>query len=366
MRIALIQFPGSTHSEECVDAIKRAGLEPISYTWTQDTQPLHTFDGFLLSDGYSFGAYPRRGIRAALTPLMKQLKEQSDLGKPILGIGDGACILVEAGLVPGLEDNKPGVALITQRLADSCSIKNRLRLSNPYQRNAFTRYLSTDAVLSFSNAETIGQFVMTHVLSQEIKVQGLGIFTYYDEKIGNIAALANKNGNVLAMFTPLSPPDSDLIFRSIADYIQKGYRSNESIPLSYYPRPALLPLYRSADDIFPQLIPSPPSDPVLTAVGAILQDQGLVADVKRYTYEESRQPFPPSEATPLPPSGLCLLVKPKFSISQLSASDPCVIQEDVLWYFNSGCISMETLKSNLLSMNILFNPYTHDCYEYKG
>ena len=49
--------------------------------------------------------YEDRSCRcdAALDPLMQVIKQQSELGKPILGICNGAQILVESGLMPGMK-----------------------------------------------------------------------------------------------------------------------------------------------------------------------------------------------------------------------------------------------------------------------
>ena len=46
---------------------------------------------------------------------MKIVRKQSETGKPVLGICNGAQILVETGLVPGLQGYKIGIALAPNR-----------------------------------------------------------------------------------------------------------------------------------------------------------------------------------------------------------------------------------------------------------
>jgi phosphoribosylformylglycinamidine synthase len=79
-------------------AIKRANMEPVEFLWNQDIQLLSTFDGFVIVGGFSYEDRSRAGIIAALDPLMQALSRESELGKPILGICNGAQILVEAGI----------------------------------------------------------------------------------------------------------------------------------------------------------------------------------------------------------------------------------------------------------------------------
>ncbi|NBQ39533.1 MAG: hypothetical protein EBU34_07075, partial [Alphaproteobacteria bacterium] len=69
-------------------------------------QKLRALDGYIIVGGFSYEDRSRAGIIAALDPVMQEIKLQSEAGKPILGICNGAQILVETGLVPGLENNK--------------------------------------------------------------------------------------------------------------------------------------------------------------------------------------------------------------------------------------------------------------------
>src|SRR5437870_1035688 len=111
MRIGIIQFPGSNCERETMLAIKRAEMEPVEFLWNESRDKLREMDGYVIVGGFSYEDRGRAGIIAALDPVMQEIKAQSEKGKPILGICNGAQILVETGLVPGLADDVVGMAL---------------------------------------------------------------------------------------------------------------------------------------------------------------------------------------------------------------------------------------------------------------
>ena len=119
---------------------------------------------------------------------MLEIKAQSETGKPILGICNGAQILVETGLVPGLENNKVGMVLTENKRVANGKILGtgyynawvHMRLGDEYQRNAFTRHLTPKHILHIPIAHGEGRFVMTPALLQEVKIQGLNVFQYCD------------------------------------------------------------------------------------------------------------------------------------------------------------------------------------------
>src|SRR3990167_2774695 len=263
MKIAIIQFPGSNCERETAMAVKRAGMEPISFLWNEKPDKLREMDGYIIVGGFSYEDRSRAGIIAALDPLMLSVKAESEKGKPVLGICNGAQILVETGLVPGLENNKVAMALTeNKRIANNKILGTgyynawvTMRLSDEYQRNAFTRHLTAKAIVNVPIAHGEGRFVMTDALLQEVKIQGLNVFQYCDAEgqidehfpvnpngsIDNIAAISNKNGNVMGIMPrPERTPNGDAIFTSMREYIASGVKL-KSVPLHYYPRKTAVP-----------------------------------------------------------------------------------------------------------------------------
>ena len=110
-KIGIIQFPGSNTERETIMACDRVGLQPIEFLWNDDPSKLSDLDGFVIVGGFSYEDRSRAGVIAALDPIMHQIQLESEKGKPVLGICNGAQILVESGLIPGSVENQIGVAL---------------------------------------------------------------------------------------------------------------------------------------------------------------------------------------------------------------------------------------------------------------
>jgi len=100
-RVGVIQFPGVNCEAETVRALEHAGLDAEVFRWTRPAAGLADFQAFVLPGGWSYQDRVRAGALAAKDPLLDVLEEQAALGKPVLGICNGAQVLVEAGLVPG-------------------------------------------------------------------------------------------------------------------------------------------------------------------------------------------------------------------------------------------------------------------------
>ena len=86
-------------------------MYPVEMLWNCSHQQLKKMDGYIIVGGFSYEDRSRAGIIAALDPIMTVIKNESSNGKPVLGICNGAQILIESGLVPGLKDNAVAIAL---------------------------------------------------------------------------------------------------------------------------------------------------------------------------------------------------------------------------------------------------------------
>ncbi len=111
-RVAVLQFPGVNCEDETVRALARCGLAGEVYRWTRPATGLRGYQAYVLPGGFSWQDRVRAGALAAKDPLMPVLIEEVvERGKPVLGICNGAQVLVETGLVPG----GPGVELALAR-----------------------------------------------------------------------------------------------------------------------------------------------------------------------------------------------------------------------------------------------------------
>jgi phosphoribosylformylglycinamidine synthase len=114
--VAIVQFPGVNCESESARALERAGLEPEVFRWTRPPGELRDFEAYLLPGGFSYQDRVRAGALAAKDPLVEVLAEEAERGKPVLGICNGAQVLVEAGLVP--DHGAVELALARNRMPD--------------------------------------------------------------------------------------------------------------------------------------------------------------------------------------------------------------------------------------------------------
>ncbi len=163
MQIAIIQFPGSNCERETIAAVQRAGMDAVEYMWNESTEKLTACDGFIIVGGFSYEDRSRSGVLAALDPIMSVIKTQVALGKPLLGICNGAQIIVESGLLG------TGLALTQNKRVQGGTILGtsyynawvHLKRANESCPNAFNRHLSTDHILEVPVAHAEGRFIMS-------------------------------------------------------------------------------------------------------------------------------------------------------------------------------------------------------------
>ncbi len=110
MRIGGVLFPGMNCEHESARALESVGLE-TEIVRSNELSRLEGYDGYLLPGGFSFEDRIRAGVVAANQPAMEVVARAVEAGKPVAGICNGAQILLEAGLVPGLHPRRVEMAL---------------------------------------------------------------------------------------------------------------------------------------------------------------------------------------------------------------------------------------------------------------
>jgi phosphoribosylformylglycinamidine synthase subunit PurQ / glutaminase len=100
MKVGIIRFPGSNCDRDVYHALELVGAEPDYIWWSK--RDLSDFEAVVIPGGFSYGDYLRAGAIAAITPVIEGIKDCVKEGKPVLGICNGAQILAEVGLVPGV------------------------------------------------------------------------------------------------------------------------------------------------------------------------------------------------------------------------------------------------------------------------
>ena len=124
-KIAIILFPGTNCELEAIRACKRAKMNPIIFKWNDNKRKLKSFDGFILPGGFSYEDRGRSGIIAAKDPIIKTIKEEASKGKPVIGICNGAQILIETAMIPELNKDDLEMSLAKNIWTKNNKIKSR-------------------------------------------------------------------------------------------------------------------------------------------------------------------------------------------------------------------------------------------------
>jgi len=111
VKIGVLQFPGLNCEDETLRVLDFAGCEGTLIRWNEPAARLSECAGFIIPGGFSYQDRVRAGAIASKSPLMDGLTREVESGKPVLGICNGAQILVESGMVPGKEPGRVDVAM---------------------------------------------------------------------------------------------------------------------------------------------------------------------------------------------------------------------------------------------------------------
>ncbi len=213
-RACVLQFPGVNCEYESARALEDAGASAEIHRWNEDPTLLSNFDLFLIPGGFSYQDRIRAGVVASKEKILGALAEEAAKGKPLLGICNGAQVLVEGGFIPGLRPGEVELALATNEM--------------PGREGYFTQwsYLKVESstpswmagrageVLPIPFAHGEGRFTSRREgLFDELAAKGQIVLRYCDVdgdvkrswpvtpngSLDAAAGLCNPEGNVLAM-----------------------------------------------------------------------------------------------------------------------------------------------------------------------
>ncbi|MBW9221413.1 phosphoribosylformylglycinamidine synthase I [Methanothermococcus sp. SCGC AD-155-M21] len=227
MDIAVVKFLGTNCDEDVCHSIKLAGGNPQTVWFTK--RDLSVFDGAVIPGGFSYGDYLRAGAISSKTPIIEGLKKMIDMGKPVLGICNGAQIGLEAGFSKGVLTNNINWKFTCKWVY--------LKVVN--NKTPFTKYYKKGEVLKMPVAHGEGRFYIDEEGLQEMYKRKMIVFKYCDQdgeiteganpngSIDNIAGVCNENRNcVLLMPHPerasekiLGSDDGLLMFKSMLSSI---------------------------------------------------------------------------------------------------------------------------------------------------
>ena len=414
-KIAIIQFPGSNTERETFMACHRVGLLPVEFLWNQPLEELSNFDGYIIVGGFSYEDRSRAGVIAALDPIIKQIKVEAKSGKPVLGICNGAQILVESGMVPGLENGRVGVALTDNKRIKKNHVIGvgyyntwaNLTVSVPPDRCAFTRKLKPEESINIPLAHGEGRFIVPDELLEKMIKNKQTVYRYCDEggniidefptnpngSTYNLAAVCNPAGNVMAMMPhPERTSNGDVVFSSMKDFI------NNNNPISSYTLKHDFPNdkinnYTSANKSQQWIIDMIITDNDAVSVNNALVSLGHDVTLTRQTHweiessnnsdsvmnkiedtgelynsnkefvskvikKEKTKSFLIRQKDDILGRSKLQSLKEKFEIEEISN-----IKRGVIWNLTINSGNFESIINQILETHILYNPLTYECYE---
>ena len=413
--IAIIQFPGSNTERETLMACRRVGLNPVEFLWNDASESLSNFDGFIIVGGFAYEDRSRAGVIAALDPIMNQIKVEANKGKPVLGICNGAQILVESGLVPGLDSHRVGVALTDNKRVKGGHVVGvgyyntwaNLKMSVPPDRCAFTRHLNMDDFINIPLAHGEGRFILPEELLNKMIANDQTVYRYCDDdgnvvdefptnpngSMYNLAAVCNPAGNVMAMMPhPERTKNGNSIFSSMKNFIENGNPTTNHL-LSFNRPHYEVANYQSNDDAAEWIVDMIITDNEASSIQNALNHLGFDVSIARQTHWEistygnresilkkidktgelynSNKEFISKASTT--ENIASLLVRQKEDMvgraklesltERFEIGDISEIKRGVIWNVTINGGNFETILKEILDTHILFNPLSHECYK---
>jgi phosphoribosylformylglycinamidine synthase len=420
-RVGVLPISHAEAVSEIMDAIAYTGMEPKALQWDEATvAELSALDAYVIIGDDTVDSTACESLVAVLHPLVLELKQQTQQGKPLLGIAQGANLLINSGLVPGLESEKVGMAIVTvcgdveMRAGQSTEslIPACMRLTPQYQRNAFTRYLTPKDILTLSFSQQSRSFVVSKALYAELQEQGQLLFQYCDtngnhhldqpfsqsdsvlDLVPQVAAVSNKAGNVLAVIPSVEMATSgEVIFSSMREYIENNlYRAVP--PLHYYPRRSVLQRYQQPLGARVCLVELLSENEKLKQLQNVMQQHGIAAEVRCYLHWEM-QGVSEAEWLKLLKSGLlgrpdkenvkealmadqntgAILVRQKLEQydhlkfgtlkPSVSLPDKTELRQGLVWEFEfQPSVDVTRMLEKIFILQVIAQPVVHTCLRY--
>lgn len=211
-RIAVLVFPGTNSEEETLRLLRDCGGDAHLLHWSRASL-LPKFDAYVLPGGFAYEDRIRAGAIAAHDEMMDYVIDGAREGKLVLGVCNGAQILLEAGLVPGTGEVRRPTAAFTRNGPVPHFICTHVwvKLAIDPKASPITAALRPGELIPAWAAHGEGRLAADDAQLRELAEDGHVAFEYAhpdghvdpaatpNQSALNAAALVNKAGNVLAI-----------------------------------------------------------------------------------------------------------------------------------------------------------------------
>ncbi len=196
-RVAVLIYPGTNSEDETLRILRDVGIDAQLVHWSR-AETLGSYDAYVLPGGFAYEDRIRAGAIAAHDRLTDAVIEAAQAGKVVLGICNGAQILLEAGLVPGTGAARRPTAAFTKNAPLGKFICRHVyvRLVIAPDRCAITAALQRDVLIPAWAAHGEGRLAATDAHLAEIQ-SGDHIAFVYARADGIANEAANPNGSAL-------------------------------------------------------------------------------------------------------------------------------------------------------------------------
>jgi phosphoribosylformylglycinamidine synthase len=209
-RVAVVVFPGTNSEDETQRALAAVGLDAEIVHWSRGSAGLRPFDAFVLPGGFAYEDRVRAGAVAAHDEVMDAVIEGAGRGKFVIGICNGAQMLLEAGLVPGTGPlRRPTAAFAPNAGGKFVCVHVHVRLAVAPARVPVLAGLAAGAVIPCWVSHGEGRLAASEADLDDMERDGHAAFVYCDARGERVAApngsargvagLTNRDGNVLAI-----------------------------------------------------------------------------------------------------------------------------------------------------------------------
>lgn len=189
VNVGIIRFPGTNCDRDIEYAVNLVGANSHYIYWNETD--LSQMDVVIIPGGFSYGDYLRAGSIAGITPIIDAIKDFAKKENPVLGICNGAQILGEIDLVPGVFIENENAKFI-------CKSK-KLKVNTT--RTPFTKLYKKNEVIDLPIAHKEGRYYIDNL--ETLYDNNQIVLTFEDGNpngsLDNITGVCNVDGNVVAV-----------------------------------------------------------------------------------------------------------------------------------------------------------------------